>query len=71
MVASEPASDPASGSVKANEPIISPLAIGGKYFCFCSSVPTSRILIAERLVCMATVMAVDTQCFPNSSASMV
>jgi len=35
------ASEPASGSDKQKAPIISPLASGIKYFCFCASVPYS------------------------------
>ncbi|HET6467655.1 MAG TPA: hypothetical protein VFG43_04680 [Geminicoccaceae bacterium] len=34
------ASEPTSGSVRANEPMISPDASFGKYLCFCSSVPS-------------------------------
>lgn len=32
-----------TGSVKPKQPINSPLANNGKYFCFCSSVPYSFI----------------------------
>src|SRR4051812_8522341 len=39
VVCCDVASEPASGSDKQNAPIISPLARGTKYFCFCSSVP--------------------------------
>ncbi len=38
-----PASDPALGSVKPKAPILAPLARGGKYFFFCSSLPNKKI----------------------------
>jgi hypothetical protein len=37
------ASEPDCGSVSANAPMASPLAIGLTYFCFCSSVPNFRM----------------------------
>ncbi|MCY1246396.1 hypothetical protein D9M72_596290 [compost metagenome] len=43
MVCSEAASEPAFGSVSANEMISSPLAMRGRYCCFCSSVPSIRM----------------------------
>src|ERR1700710_2872663 len=39
VVLCDVASEPASGSLRQNAPIISPLANGTKYFCFCASVP--------------------------------
>ena len=37
------ASDPASGSLRAKQPVHSPLARRGRYFCFCFSVPSMRM----------------------------
>ena len=40
LVLSEPASEPASGSVRQNEPTISPDAMRGSHCAFCSAVPS-------------------------------
>ena len=36
-----PGSEPAFGSVRPKQPIHSPVASFGRYFCFCASVPNS------------------------------
>jgi hypothetical protein len=39
----EPGSEPLSGSVRPKQPMSSPVAILGRYFCFCSSEPYFQI----------------------------
>ncbi len=38
-----PGSEPWFGSVRPKQPIHSPLASFGRYFCFCTSVPKTKI----------------------------
>ena len=38
-----PGSEPWFGSVSPKQPIHSPLASFGRYFCFCASLPNSKI----------------------------
>ncbi len=38
-----PGSEPWFGSVRPKQPIHSPLASFGRYFCFCASLPNSKI----------------------------
>ena len=47
-----PTSEPASGSVIATAPLISPRASGGRYFSFCSSVPSRKIIAAGAVYAM-------------------
>ena len=50
-VVSEDGSDPASGSVRPKLAMISPAAMPGSHFCFCSSVPVcTRICPARPLL---------------------
>ncbi len=46
-----PGSEPWSGSVRPKQPIHSPLASLGRYFCFCSSLPNSLIGTITREDC--------------------
>ena len=46
-----PGSEPWSGSVRPKQPMYSPVASFGKYFCFCSSLPNSLIGCITRLDC--------------------
>ena len=43
MVFMPAGSEPASGSVRPKQPIHSPLASLGRYFCFVASLPNSKI----------------------------
>jgi hypothetical protein len=62
-----PASEPASGSVSANDPIHSPRAIIGRYFFFCSSLPKRTMPMQPMPVC--TLMNVDSPHGPRPSIS--
>jgi hypothetical protein len=66
-VRSEPASEPASGSVRAKAPRVSPRASGGTKRLRCSSVPKVRIGNVTALVCTATVT--PTPASPRESSS--
>jgi hypothetical protein len=66
-VRSDPASEPDSGSVRANAPIDSPRASGGTNRARCSSVPKRRIGSATALVCTATVTPTPASARDSSS----
>ena len=68
-VRSEPASDPASGSVSAKAPIASPRASGGTKRLRCSSVPNMRIGSVTALVCTATVTPTPASARESSSST--
>ena len=68
-VRSEPASEPASGSVSANAPIPSPRASGGTKRARCSSVPKVRIGSVHALVCTATVTPTPASARESSSST--
>ena len=68
-VRSEPASEPASGSVSANEPSTSPRASGGTKRARCSSVPNVRIGSVTALVCTATVTPTPASARESSSST--
>ena len=68
-VRSEPASEPASGSVSANAPIASPRASGGTKRLRCSSVPKVRIGSVTALVCTATVTPTPASARESSSST--
>ncbi len=64
------ASVPAFGSVNPKAPIHSPLAIFGRYFCFCASVPNFKIGQLPKEVCAETTTPVVPQAFDNSSTAI-
>jgi hypothetical protein len=64
-----PASEPASGSVSANAPIVSPLASGGTKRSRCSSVPKDRIGSVQALVWTATVTPTPASARDSSSST--
>ena len=68
-VRSEPASEPASGSVRANAPSSSPRASGGTKRDRCSSVPKVRIGSVTALVCTATVTPTPASARESSSST--
>ena len=68
-VRSEPASEPASGSVSANAPIASPRASGGTKRLRCSSLPKLRIGSVTALVCTATVTPTPASARESSSST--
>jgi hypothetical protein len=68
-VRSEPASEPASGSVRAKAPIVSPRASGGTKRARCSSVPNARIGSVHALVCTATVTPTPASARESSSST--
>ena len=68
-VRSEPASEPASGSVSANAPIASPRASGGTKRLRCSSLPKPRIGSVTALVCTATVTPTPASARESSSST--
>ena len=68
-VTSEPASDPAPGSVSAKQPICSPCASGGTNSAICASVPNARIGSVHALVCTATVTPTPASARESSSST--
>ena len=68
-VRSAPASDPASGSVRANAPRCSPAASGGMKRDRCSSVPHVRSGSVTALVCTATVTPTPASARDSSSST--
>src|SRR5262245_30002008 len=66
-VLSDPASEPASGSVSAKAPIASPHASGGTNRLRCSSMPKPRIGRVTALVCTATVTPTPASARESSS----
>ena len=68
-VRSDPASEPASGSVSAKAPTVSPRASGGTKRDFCSSVPKARIGSVTALVCTATVTPTPASARDSSSST--
>ena len=69
LVRSEPASEPASASVSAKAPIVSPRASGGTKRLRCSSVPNVRIGSVQALVCTATVTPTPASARESSSST--
>ena len=59
------ASEPDPGSVRPQAPSAAPLASRGRYFCFCSSLPASRMCPVHSPLCDATVIATE----PSTMAS--
>ena len=70
VVCVPPASDPAFGSVNPNAPNDSPVQIGVKYFCFCSSVPNKLSGAPPNEICAEYVIPVDAQALLNSSTTI-
>ena len=64
-----PASEPASGSVRANAPRCSPRASGGTKRDFCSSVPYASSGRVTALVCTATVTPTPASARESSSST--
>ena len=70
------ASEPASGSVSAKQPVTAPLASRGRYFAFCSSVPSTTsdseampVLPPKRA--RMVVAACDTSMLTRDNSSLV
>src|ERR1044071_3215807 len=66
------ASEPEPGSVNPNAPIHSPEQSFGRYFSFCSSVPSSQIGTPQRIVCapQASGVPASTPAAPIASIAM-
>ena len=64
------ASDPESGSVRANEPIISPVENFGRYFCFCSSVPDITIVCDPIPILVPAIDLNAGEALPNSNVNL-
>ena len=64
------ASDPESGSVRANEPIISPVENFGRYLCFCSSVPDITIVCDPMPILVPAIDLNAGEALPNSNVNL-
>src|SRR6476661_6621904 len=64
------ASLPEDGSVSPQAPSHCPAASLGRYFCFCVSLPASRMCPLHRPLCDATVSATDPSTRASSSMTM-
>ncbi len=70
VVCVPPASDPAFGSVNPNAPNDSPVQIGVKYFCFCSSVPNKFSGAPPNEIWAEYVIPVEAHARLNSSVTI-